>query len=558
VFDLTNIRTKYIPSFDPFDVKRELVTLAEDYFQVGNLDVYESGFLGYLIQSLTFLTSDTLYQNAMAYNEAFLNRAILPSSVSEIASQLDYTIAKTVPASGFLTLIIPIPNNEDLLVKISAGSAVFADNIPYKVKHSYYVEKDSSGIHITVQNLETGLVENIPYDIELREGVLSLVFSVEIWQIDIYYHEFNFENPTLYVFYEEIVSGYTGQIHNININVDGELYKELVSIYQAKSDDRCYELKIDTVTNTLSIKFGNGVYGYLPKTGASSLVTVYTTLGTNGNIVANSAVLAERIVDNISGKQIIVESYNSLAITNGQDSESLEDIKRHTRENISAAKRLVSENDYRGFQGVTGLTNVNAIPVLNRRDIVGNDITLFTVMYDNTNKPIPAASIPAELNLDRPIIAQGEELEYNGVIYKSPFRVELDNEYDIPRAKYTYSLNLLSVAPSLFSKGSIEDVLMGLRQIQAKIQETNNQISFICDVYKLPEMDGSKISGVLKIVGLDDILIPHTKVYEDKVTVNISSDVIDSLSIPTGRFLWTLELYYDDEHYNTYKGEWEL
>ena len=142
MFDLTNIRTKYIPSFDPFDVKRELVTLAEDYFQVGNLDVYESGFLGYLIQSLTFLTSDTLYQNAMAYNEAFLNRAILPSSVSEIASQLDYAIAKTVPASGFLTLIIPIPNNEDLLVKISAGSAVFADNIPYKVKHSYYVEKD--------------------------------------------------------------------------------------------------------------------------------------------------------------------------------------------------------------------------------------------------------------------------------------------------------------------------------------------------------------------------------------------------------------------------------
>ncbi len=558
MFNLSNIKTKYIPSFDPFDVKQELVGLAEDYFQVGNLDVYESGFLGYLIQSLTFLTSDTLYQNAMAYNEAFLNRAILPSSVTEIASQLDYSIVKTVPASGFLTLIIPIPNNEDLLVKISAGSSVYADNIPYKVKHNYYIEKNSSGIYITAQNLETGLVENIPYDIELRAGVLSLVFSVEIWQIDIYYHEFTFENPTLYVFYEEVVSGYEGQIHEIKINVDGELYKELVSIYQAKPDDRCYELKINTVTNTLSIKFGNGVYGYLPKTGASSLVTIHTTLGSNGNIVANSAVLAERIVDNISGKQIVVESYNPLAITNGQDSESIEDIKRHTRENISAAKRLVSENDYRGFQGITGLTNVQAIPVLNRRDIVGNNITLFTVMYDNTNKPIPAASIPAELNLDRPVIAQGEEIEYNDVIYKSPFRVELDDEYDIPRAKYTYSLNLLSIAPSLFSKGSIEDILMGLRQIQAKIQETNNQISFICDIYKLPEMDGSKISGILKIVGLDDINLTHVKVYEDKVTVNISSDIIDSLSIPTGRFLWTLELYYDNEQYNTYKGEWEL
>ncbi len=558
MFDLTNIRTKYIPSFDPFDVKKELVDLAENYFQVGNLDVYESGFLGYLIQSLTFLTSDTLYQNAMAYNEAFLNRAILPTSVSEIASQLDYSIVKTTPASGYLTLVIPIPNNEDLLVKISAGSAVYADNIPYKVRNSYYVEKNTEGIHITEQNIETGLIENIYYNIELREGVLCLVFNVEIWQIDIYYHEFNFENPTLYVFYEEIVSGYTGQIHDIVINVDGELYKELISIYQAKSDDRCYELKVDNVTNTLSIKFGNGVYGYLPKTGASSLVTVYTTLGFEGNVVANSAVLAERIIDNISGKQIIVESYNPVAITNGQNSESLEDIKRHTRENISAAKRLVTENDYKGFQGVTGLTNVTALPVLNRRDIVGNDITLFTVMYDNTNKPIPTASIPVELNQDYPVIAQGEELEHNGVLYKSPFRVELDDSYDIPRAKYTYSLYLLSIAPSLFSKGSIEDVLMGVRQIQAKIQENNNHISFICDVYKLQEMDGNKIAGVLKITGLDPIPIRYSKVYEDKVTINISSDVMNSYDIPTGRFTWTLDLYYEDELYNTYKGEWEL
>ena len=555
---LTNIRTRALPSFDPFDVKTELVNLLDNYFQVGNVDVYESGFLGYLIQSLTFLTSDMLYQNAMAYNEAFLNRAVLPSSVTEIASQLDYNIIKTQPASGTLIIVIPIPNNEDLLVKIAAGSAVFAENIPYKVKNSYYIEKDANGINITTQNLETGLVENVPYNIELRKGELCLVFGVEIWQIDIYYHEFNFENPTLYVFYEEIVSGYDGQIYNINIDVDGELYKELISIYQAKSDDRCYQLKIDNVMGTLSIKFGNGVYGYLPKNGAGALVTVNTTLGTDGNIVANTAVLAERIIDNVSGKQIIIESYNPLAITNGRNSESIEDIKRHTRENISAAKRLVTEKDFKGFQGVTGLTNVTALPILNRRDIVGNDISLFTVMYDNTHKPIPASSIPIELNVDKPVVYQGEELEYNGVQYISPFKIELDDSYDIPRANYTYSLYMLNVAPVLFSKGNIEDILMGLRQIQAKIQEHNNKIIFICDVYKLAEMDGDAISAVLKIHGMDDILLDNSQTYEDKVTVNVSSDMLDSFDIPTNNFMWEIELYYKDELYNVYKGEWSL
>ena len=131
---------------DPFDVKSELVNLAEDYFQVKNLDLYESGFLGYLIQSLTLLTSDTLYQNSMAYNEAFLNRAILPTSVIEIAKQLDYSAYKITPAFGNLTIVLPISQDSDMLVKIAEGSKVMAGEIPYRVKNNYYIKKDSTGI----------------------------------------------------------------------------------------------------------------------------------------------------------------------------------------------------------------------------------------------------------------------------------------------------------------------------------------------------------------------------------------------------------------------------
>lgn len=59
--------TKVIPSFDPFDVKEQLVELAQDYFNLDEIDTYESGFMGYLIQALTYLTSDVLYQNALSY-----------------------------------------------------------------------------------------------------------------------------------------------------------------------------------------------------------------------------------------------------------------------------------------------------------------------------------------------------------------------------------------------------------------------------------------------------------------------------------------------------------
>lgn len=555
---MANITTRKLTSFDPFDVKSGLVSLADSYFQVKNLDTYQSGFLGYLIEALTFVTSDVLYQNAMAYNEAFLNRAILPSSVSNIAAQLDYDIQSTIPATGFLTIVMPVSVSSDMLVKIPAGSKVVAGNIPYKVQNNYYVTKDSTGITVVAQNADTGMIENVSYSIELRDSKLSIVFDVAIWQIDVYYHEFTFENPTLYVFYEEIVSGYTGQIHTLNVTVDGEIYRQLSSIYQARSDDRCYELQIDNTNNTLLIKFGNGVYGYLPSADVNALISVYTTLGASGNIAANTAMLDERIPDTVSGKIVNITSYNSVAITNGSDSESMEDIKRHVRENISAAKRLVTEDDFKGFQGVTGLTNVMAIPVLNRRDVVGNDVVIYTVMFDNENLPIPAASIPVAMNSNQPIITQGQEIEYEGNTYKSPFRIELNTDYDVPTAIYTYSLKSLAVTPALFSKSEDEDVLMGLRQCQAKLYSNSDQVVFIAEIYKLPDMTSGNISAILKIEGFEDIDLGYIKTLDDNSTINLSSNYIDSEALPSGPFTWTIELYHGADLYNTYQGEWTL
>lgn len=201
---MSTIKTKNLPSFDPFEVKGSLVTLADNYYENNNVDTYESGFLGYLIQALTFLTSDMLYQNSMAYNEAFLNRAILPSSVTEIANQLDYKIVKTIPAEGILTVIIPLPQENDLLVKIPVGSSVSANNIPYKVKNNYYIEKNNNGITIVAQNPENGLLTNIPYSLELRNKQLCLIFEITIWQIEVYYHDFVFENPSLMFFMKNL------------------------------------------------------------------------------------------------------------------------------------------------------------------------------------------------------------------------------------------------------------------------------------------------------------------------------------------------------------------
>ena len=219
--------TRVIPSFDPFDVKSQLVDLAENYFNLDNIDLYESGFMGYLIQALTTVTSDTLYQNAFSYNEAFLDRALLRSSVSNIASQLDYSITPAIPARGSLTVAVPIQLGQDSSIKISSGSSVDAGGIPYKVYNTYYIKQDSTGIHITSYNIDTGLVDTIPYTIELHNGNTCVVFGITIWQVNIYTYDFTFDNPTLYQFYTQSISGYSGDVYKVIVSVGNEKYSEI-------------------------------------------------------------------------------------------------------------------------------------------------------------------------------------------------------------------------------------------------------------------------------------------------------------------------------------------
>ena len=103
------------------------------------------------------------------------------------------------------------------------------------------------------------------------------------------HHEFTIENPSLYVFYEEAMTGYEGDIFDIMVSVDNERYHELSSIYQALSDERAYEIILDSSNNSFITKLGNGIYGYLPKDQSIGYIRLRTTLGVNGHILKEKA-----------------------------------------------------------------------------------------------------------------------------------------------------------------------------------------------------------------------------------------------------------------------------
>ena len=564
--------TKVVPSFDPFDIKEQIVELAQNYFNLDEIDTYESGFMGYLIQALTSLTSDVLFQNALSYNEAFLNRAILRTSVTHIADQLDYKIKNATPAMGTLTVAVPITLNHNTSIKISAGSDINAGGIPYKVYNTYYIKQGRNGLHVTAYNSDTGLVEAVPYNIEMHDGDITVVFGIQIWQVNIYTYDLEIDNPVLYQFYKTTVTGFEGELYRVTVDIEEEKYKEIKSIYQSTYDGREYELSYSPSNgdeeSKLTIKLGNGVYGYQPKSGAKGTITIYTTLGASGNIASDVARFDARLINTLdtSEGEITVLSTNRLAIQNGRDAETLQEIKRHTVESISAAKRLVTQEDYKGYAGVTGLTNIIAMPMLNRRDVVGNDITIYNALYDSDYKLVPTASIPVRLDSANPRINKGTKIVgFDGNEYCCPFDIIYDDSYDVPTTQYVYNLASTKVAPILFTDTTPDDVEMAVRMAQAKVYPNTEELVYTIEIAKLDTMKVENISAILYINNnSEQIPLNFTQEYNNKTVMNMSSDAISYVNYPVGEFPWKVVLYYtypnttEAIEYATYTGTFNI
>ena len=420
--------------------------------------------------------------------------------------------------------------------------------------------------------MDTGLVEEVPYNIEMHDGDITIVFGIQIWQVNIYTYDLEIDNPVLYQFYKTTVTGFEGELYKVIVDIEDEKYKEINSIYQATYDGREYEMSYSPSNgdeeSKLTIKLGNGIYGYQPKAGATGHITIYTTLGAKGNIASGIARFDERLINTLdtSEGEIQVLSTNKLAIQNGRDAETLQEIKRHTVESISAAKRLVTQDDYKGYAGVTGLTNIIAYPMLNRRDVVGNDITIYNALYDDNFDLIPTASIPVRLDSSIARIDKGSKIVgFDGNEYCCPFDIVYDNSYDVPTTQYIYNLASTKVAPILFTDTTPDDVEMAVRMAQARVYPNTHELVYTIEIVKLDTMKVDNISAIMLIGDNEEELEMHfTQEYNNKTVMNMSSDYVDYSNYPVGEFKWKVKLYYtypnttEAIEYATYTGTFNI
>lgn len=392
-------------SSDPYSIKKKLVDLIDKHLGVNNPDTYEAGFLGWLVQAQTTLTSDTLLNLSMSFNESFTHKAVLPSSVADLSAMFDYEPKKAIPASGKILITVPFPiETPSWNFIINHGTICTSEsNLSYKVDGTYSVSITDTP-NITKTDPNTGSKINIPFNIYIKDDTQVFSFYVDVKQFSIYDYSIKISSPKLYVFYDIPLTGIKDSIYEIFVAVYSEdkddadnvssfvRYERVKTLYTAKKDDKVFYLE-ERSNDSVIIRFGNGVFGEQPKDGSMCRIIIYTTRGSEGNSNPNSITIEENIVDVNSNKNIPYSAINPTSLTNGSNAETLEETKQNIIAQISSTKKLTTQKDYFNFNKILNVGNMKALPQLLRRDGNCNEIDLFSVLEDDNGKPIPTTNI---------------------------------------------------------------------------------------------------------------------------------------------------------------------
>jgi len=231
---------------------------------------------------------------------------------------------------------------------------------------------------------------------------------------------------------------------------NGTVFQNTNNIYSQTSLANAVEVLINS--NTVTLTFGNGVFGAQPNpNNGSIIVNLLTTYGSRGNVVAGAINTGDTLyTTNTNPPQVI--SYtciNTSDVTNGQDQETADQIKTNAPNALSAMNRITSKTD---FINVSSILNNNNIllsyPVLKRSDLTTNSVNLYTVLTYN-NQIVPTNTIPVQLATNQMQIQQftpytPPNSNYSWII---PFTISLN--YDLNIGVYSYIPPTAQIVPLL-------------------------------------------------------------------------------------------------------------
>lgn len=454
-------------------IRNQLIEYLKDYMELEDFDLSKSSYLSYLINSLSVLTANTLYFTTSVYKEFFITRAIQQESILNLASILGYTTPFARPARVRLLISVPLTfdgNVEFLLPKKTKYSS--KDTIVFEQEYDVKINIFRSSpreVTARVAKISDGFEVSVPYSISDDNSLLY--FNVDAVQQNTEEYEYVVPRLAPYEFYTldinfsgDLLADYSTDISNVVViteRSDGftELWNKFDSLFLIPPDVCGYSYR--RKNRGIKIFFGNGLVGKQPKKGDKIKIRISTTLGDKGNVVSNSI---NRVMSKIYASiyvrgrkeygNVVINVTNVQPASGGELSPNIDEIRSAALSNVSAAKRLVSDWDYRNFQYIASEFRLeNSFTVMKRSDLKRNEIVVFTDLFYK-DRIVPTRNITWILDNINPnsryeYIIPNDQIEIDGVKYSSIFDIVVDKYYD--EVSYIYYINNQNYPVSVLS-----------------------------------------------------------------------------------------------------------
>jgi len=414
-------------------IRSQISDYIKSYLELENVDLTKSSFLSYLIDIVSTLTGNLMFYQTSVYREFFLTTAQLPETIFNLSAFLGYNTQEAQYATANILVTIPLGfPDADTSFTIPEGHKFYAGSIEFVTYYSTSIRiVNNASVMITVT--EGNKIYNLPVSVDTTaNNQFSFVLPARQYKETI--QEFQIDADLQLYQFTTIDVPLDGKVATMIVEVrdpggsSWRLYTEYESLYLMTSSTYGYVSR--RTDDGRKLYFGNGLIGVQPLPGSTVRVTVNETEGADGNVIAGAITSGERIYNVTDAGVTELVNYtviNSSPATNGEDEESIEDIRNNAITSLTALGRLVSEGDYQNADVVIEGSPIapNSIPVLKRSDVKCNEIELFTILQYN-GSIVPTRNAKHQVPITNTYLARGTEITIGGEQFQTLFDLTLD------------------------------------------------------------------------------------------------------------------------------------
>lgn len=315
-----------------------------------------------LIELFAYMGDALSFYGDRIANEAYLDTAVLRSSVLNIARMLDYRPTGNVAATVTLQFTTRATGGS---VTIPAGTRV--STVPVAGQEPVVFETSAS---LTIADVapNTGTVQAIQGTtvtdeaLGVSDGSIDQIFSL-------------FNSPVIE----------NSQIISVNEGVGAVVWRFIANLIDANPADQVYTTFLDE-NNVLNIQFGDGINGRVPPNGATVSATYRVGGGQAGNVGAGTL---KTMVANITN---VIAVTNTSSAEGGADAETLDDIRINAPKALTTLDRAVTLKDYANLSlKVAGIAKAKA------QASVYTNINLYVAPYNGSPTNLASTALKTTL-----------------------------------------------------------------------------------------------------------------------------------------------------------------